>query len=118
MALALLDLNGDEVVHRQQRLRKFRDRENPMENLSREQFQYRYRVTKEIAADLCNLLLNELNRPTRRSQALPVSLQLCIAWKYFFNNFLHLCSRKRCYSFWVLNQNIHVSLCVAYIQNL
>ena len=69
MALALLDLNGDE-----QQFRIFRDRENPMENLSREQFQYRYRVTKEIAADLCNLLQDELNRPTRRSQALPVSL--------------------------------------------
>ena len=83
MALALLDLNGDEVVHRQQQFRIFRDRENPMENLSREQFQYRYRDTKEIAADLCNLLQDELNRPTRRSQALPVSLQLCIALKYF-----------------------------------
>ena len=74
MALALLDLNGgDEVVHcqqqfrifrdrenpmenRQQQFRIFRDRENPMENLSREQFQYKYIVTKEIAADLCNLL--------------------------------------------------------------
>ena len=30
MALALLDLNGDEVVHRQQQFRIFRDRENPM----------------------------------------------------------------------------------------
>ena len=47
MALALLDLNGDEVVHCQQQFRIFRDRENPMENLSREQFQYSYRVTKE-----------------------------------------------------------------------
>ena len=47
MALALLDLNGDEVVHRQQQFRIFRDRENPMENPSREQFQYSYRVTKE-----------------------------------------------------------------------
>ena len=33
MALALLDLNGgDEVAHRQQQFRIFRDRENPMEN--------------------------------------------------------------------------------------
>ena len=30
MALALLDLNGDEVVHHQQQFRIFRDRENPM----------------------------------------------------------------------------------------
>ena len=30
MALALLDLNGDEVVHRQQQFRIFRDRENPV----------------------------------------------------------------------------------------
>ena len=47
MALALLDLNVDEVVHCQQQFRIFRDRENAMENLSREQFKYRYRVTKE-----------------------------------------------------------------------
>ena len=40
MALTLLDFNGDEVVHRQQQFRIFRD-------LSREQFKYRYRVTKE-----------------------------------------------------------------------
>ena len=47
MALALLDLNGDEVVHRQQQFKFFRDRVSQMENLSREQFQYSYRVTKE-----------------------------------------------------------------------
>ena len=46
MGQALLDLNGDEVVHRQQQFRIFRDREKPMENLSREQF-HTVRVTKE-----------------------------------------------------------------------
>ena len=71
----------DEVRH--QNIRIFRDRDNPLENMSDESFQYRYRITKEVAHDLCAVLNDDLNRATRRSQSLPPSLQILIAIRYF-----------------------------------
>jgi hypothetical protein len=88
MALGLLDMglileeNGEDEMPRQN-LRIFRDRENPLENMSDECFQYRYRITKEVARDLCALLGDDLNRTTRRSHSLPTSLQVLIGIRYF-----------------------------------
>ena len=81
MGFELEGNDEDEVRH--QNIRIFRDRDNPLENMSDERFQYRYRITKEVARDLCAVLNDDFNRATRRSQSLPTSLQILIAIRYF-----------------------------------
>ena len=55
--------------------RIFRDKRNPLEDLSPELFKYRYRLTKEVLQDLCVLLNDDLERGSNRSHALSVSIQ-------------------------------------------
>ena len=85
MALVLLEMLEEEAENRRGNLplRVFRDRSNPLEDLSDESFKYRYRVNKEIANDLCALLHDDLQRSTRRSRSLPVTLQILVTLKYF-----------------------------------
>ena len=63
MALVLLEMLEEEAENQRGNLplRVFRDRSNPLEDLSDESFKYRYRVNKEIANDLC-ALLTEINK--------------------------------------------------------
>ena len=63
MALVLLEMLEEEAENRRGNLplRVFRDRSNPLEDLSDESFKYRYRVNKEIANDLC-ALFTEINK--------------------------------------------------------
>ena len=54
MALALLDIEfernyNQDLVYGRGRI--FRDRSNPLEDLSPELFKYRYRLTKEVVQD-------------------------------------------------------------------
>ena len=60
----------------------FRDRRNPLDFLSDEEIRMQYRLTRICILELCALLQNELERPTRRCFSLPVSLQVLIALRY------------------------------------
>ena len=62
--------------------RVFRDRRNPLDFLSDEEIRMQYRLTRICILELCALLQNELERPTRRCFSLPVSLQVLIALRY------------------------------------
>ena len=85
MALALLDKEfernyNQDLVYGWGRI--FRDRRNPLEDLSPELFKYRYRLTKEVVQDLYVLLNDDLQRGSNRSQALSVSIQVLITIRY------------------------------------
>ena len=83
MALVLLEMLEEEAENRRANLplRVFRDRSKTLEELSDESFKYRYRVNKEIANDLCALLHDDLQRATRKSRSLPVTLQILVTLK-------------------------------------
>ena len=63
--------------------RVFRDRTNPLDTLNDEEIRSRYRLDRPRILSLCELLTPHLTRPTNRSQALPVSLQVMTALRYF-----------------------------------
>jgi DNA-directed RNA polymerase specialized sigma subunit len=61
----------------------FRDRTNPLDYMTDTQILHNYRLDRESIYELCHELEAELARPTRRVHALPVSLQIMIALRYF-----------------------------------
>ena len=52
------------------------DRSNPLEVLSDRQVIDRYRIGRENIVFLCNLLADELRRPTARCKAIPPHMQV------------------------------------------
>ena len=84
MAVALFLLNRQRQRQRQQQIpRLFRDRTNPLDYMTDIQIVHNYRLDRESIYELCHELEPELARPTRRVHALPVSLQVMIALRYF-----------------------------------
>ena len=71
------------ILQRQRVHRVFRDRQNPLDYMGDEELMNKYRLPREKIFDLCDLLQEDLERPTNRSHALPVSLQILIALRYF-----------------------------------
>ena len=59
--------------------RIIRDRRNPLDYLNDDELRQQYRLTRECIFDLCELLQDDLRRPTNRSRALPVHLQVTTA---------------------------------------
>lgn len=91
MALLLYAAQGNQrrLHQRVGRPRVFRDRQNPLDFLTDEEIRQRYRLTRPLIEHLCATLNDDLERPTRRCQSLPVSLQVMIALRYFATgNFL------------------------------
>ena len=70
--------------NRKQRVdRIFRDRKNPLDFFNDEEIRLRYRLDREMIHRLCELLNDDLSRPTKRSQSLSVSLQVMTALRYY-----------------------------------
>jgi hypothetical protein len=70
----------------QRNLRKervVRDRCNPLEIYTDTECVQRFRFDRKSISDLCQLLSEDLQRPTRRSQALPVVLQVCTDLRFY-----------------------------------
>jgi hypothetical protein len=71
----------------QRRLRRrdrlFRDRDNPFDYETDESIVNKYRLPRPLIAQLCQQFEHELRRPTLRSCALPVSLQIMVALRFF-----------------------------------
>ncbi|XP_061170751.1 putative nuclease HARBI1 [Saccostrea echinata] len=63
--------------------RVFRDIDNPLDYLDDEAIIRRYRLSRPLIHDLCEQFQNELQRPTMRSHALPVSLQVMVALRFY-----------------------------------
>ena len=63
--------------------RTFRDRQNPLDCMEETEILKKYRLSREVILFLCNRLEGRLKRPTKRSQSLSVSLQICVALRYF-----------------------------------
>ncbi|XP_060594735.1 putative nuclease HARBI1 [Ruditapes philippinarum] len=64
-------------------VRVFRDRENPLDFMDDVDLIKKYRMNRNAIYDLCEALNNDLSRPTKRSNALPVSLQVLMALRYY-----------------------------------
>ena len=83
MAVALYVLNQQERRHRVDRV--MRDRSNPLDFMRDDELIARYRLDRPAILDFnrCHDFNRYLERPTRRSQSLPVSLQILIALRYY-----------------------------------
>lgn len=68
---------------RRRRDRIFRDRDNPFDYETEKAIFSKYRLPRHIIIQLCQQFEYELKRPTLRSCALPVSLQIMIALRFF-----------------------------------
>jgi hypothetical protein len=69
-----------------QNLRKervFRDRMNPLEVYNDSECVQRFRFNRQAISDICALISEEIERPTKRSQALPVVIQVCTALRFY-----------------------------------
>lgn len=75
----------DEEMERISRrgLRVFKDRTNPLEEYDSTQFLQRFRISKGTFAELVDLVACDLQRPTRRSNALNPAEQLAIALRFY-----------------------------------
>ena len=71
------------------RQRIFRDRLNPLDYLDDNQVHTKYRFSRQGILFLCDILEDKLRRPTNRSYALPVHLQVLTALSYFSSGSLH-----------------------------
>ena len=77
MALQLL------LVQRvMRRGRVFRDRLNPLERYDDHDFLYRYRLPKVVVLEIVDNIGAQLERPTRRSGAVPAVLQVCVMLQF------------------------------------
>lgn len=68
--------------------RVFRDRTNPLENLSRQEVRERYRFFPETIIYICGLL--NVERRTQRSKPLPVLLTVLVSLHFFATNCHHI----------------------------
>ena len=73
------------AVEQNQRInrRVLRHRNNPLDFMSDDEIRSKYRLPRQCILDLCTTLNRSLQHPTRRSNALPVSLQLALSLRYF-----------------------------------
>lgn len=73
---------GADVDH-DHNLRVYRPRLNVFDDLSDIEFFNRYRFSKEVTAQLCDMLSPNLERDTHRSMSLSVELIVCTALRYY-----------------------------------
>lgn len=70
------------IAHRN-RERIFSDIDNPLDNLNDDAIVSKYRLSRPLIINLCNMFEDILKRPTARSPALPVSLQVMVAFRFY-----------------------------------
>lgn len=79
MALILVLLENQSL----RRQRVFRDRIQPLDFLHDEELISRYRLPRHCITELCETMTSDLQRPSMRSHALPVSTQVLVALRYY-----------------------------------
>ncbi|XP_062581489.1 putative nuclease HARBI1 [Saccostrea cucullata] len=80
MAAAYLIINERRLLRRE---RLFRDRNNPLDYMDDREIISKFRLPRHLILDICQMIQNDITRPTRRSHALPPSLQLMAALRFF-----------------------------------
>ena len=80
MALILALLENRESLRKQ---RVFRDRIQPLDFMDDDELISRYRLPRHCIIELCDTMTNDLQRPSMRSHALPVSTQVLVALRYY-----------------------------------
>ncbi|CAC5398924.1 HARBI1 [Mytilus coruscus] len=78
------------------RNRIFRDPDNPLDYLDDTEIVRKYRLSRPMIIDICRMFEFDLQRPTRRSRAFPVSLQVMVALRFFATG-----------SFQLVNADVH-----------
>ncbi len=71
------------------RERVFRDRTNPLEYLDEDEFRHTYRLKRDSVLFLTDLLINDLERVTARSQPLAPALQVCACLRFLATGTFH-----------------------------
>ena len=81
------------IAHEHGRIHKprvFRDRTQPLDYMDDDELISRYRLPRECIMELIELLLaNDLQRPSMRSNALPVSTQVLVAPRFYATGDVH-----------------------------
>ena len=80
MALQLLLAQNRRALRRE---RVFRDRKNPLDAYDDVELYKKYRFTRLGCLDIINRIEAELRHPTRRNHAIPASLQVFIALRFY-----------------------------------
>ena len=83
MAVALFMIEEDENRRALRRDRVFRDRLNPLDVYDDVDILRRYRFTRPVLLEVIDLLEDDISPFTRRSHAVPATLQVCCALRYF-----------------------------------
>ena len=60
-----------------------RDRGNPLDYTDDADIISKYRLSRPLILNLCQMFQNYLQRPTMRSHAFPVSLQIMVALRFY-----------------------------------
>ena len=81
MAQRLFELA--ELRRRMRRERVFRDRTNPLDTYNDEELFKRYRFSREGIQYVCDLIEENIRRPTQRNHAMLPVHSVCIALQYY-----------------------------------
>ena len=65
------------------RNRIFRDRDNPLDYLDDVEIIRKYRLSRPLIRTLCRMFQTDLQRPTMRSHAFAISLQVMVALRFY-----------------------------------
>ena len=79
------------------RNRVFRDRDNPLDYTDDADIISKYRLSRSLILNLCQMFQNDLQRPTMRSHAFPVSLQIMVALRFYATRKLSTSQCRRTY---------------------
>ena len=80
MDLIIFNNMAIQRVNRRERI--FKDRLNPLEQMSNEDCVMRFRLNKQAINYICSLVNDDLKRSTKRSNALPVVVQVCVSLNF------------------------------------
>ncbi|XP_064641948.1 putative nuclease HARBI1 [Lineus longissimus] len=87
MAAALVLLEEVEARRALRRQRVFRDRLQPLDVYDDVDLHQRYRMTRPVLLEIIDLLAGEIAPATMRSRAVPATLQVCVALRFFATSF-------------------------------
>lgn len=80
MAAAYVLIRNRQLIRRE---RVFRDIINPLDYMDDCDILEKFRLPRHVIFDLCNELNDRLEHPTKRSHALPTSLQVMVALRFY-----------------------------------
>ena len=105
---------ADIKVDRIDRMRQYKTRINPLEDLDLEVFFDRYRFPKDVVFDLCNTLRPQLQHSTHCGKSLSIEIQVCTAlYDIILKEDIYLLLE----TYMVLANVPQVKYCIRYLKN-